>query len=144
MHVHLADETVLVHALALGTLGLLGPHLLNILENHVAVSVKSLDTGQQLAVVSAGNQDLGVCAGGGLEERQGTGGELVLLNQSDLIFTVEMQDARLVFFFPCYMCFAQLAEECDEVGRKVSEMRAWYANPASPRIRQKLPRSRDN
>lgn len=100
MHVHLADETVLVDALALGTLGLLGPHLLNILENHVAVSVKSLDTGQQLAVVSAGNQDLGVCAGGGLEERQGTGGELVLLDESDLIFTFGMQDARLVFFFP--------------------------------------------
>lgn len=106
MHVHLADETVLVHALALGTLGLLGPHLLNILENHVAVSVKSLDTGQQLAVVSAGNQNLGVCAGGGLEERQGTGGELVLLNESDLIFTVEMQDARLVFFCPCYVLCA--------------------------------------
>lgn len=84
---HLADETVLVHALALGTLGLLGPHLLNVLENHVTVSVKSLDTGQQLAVVSAGNQDLGVCAGGGLEKRQGTGGELVLLNESDLIFS---------------------------------------------------------
>lgn len=101
MHKHLADETVLVHALALGTLGLLGPHLLDILEDHVAVSVKSLDTGQQLAVVSAGNQDLGVCAGGGLKDRQRTGGELVLLNESDLIFTVEMQDARLVFFsFP--------------------------------------------
>lgn len=99
MHVHFADETVLVHALALGTLRLLGPHLLNILEDHVAVSVKSLDTGQQLAVVSAGNQDLGVCAGGGLEERQRTGGELVLLDASDLIFTVEMQDTRLVFFF---------------------------------------------
>lgn len=108
LHVHLADETVLVHALALGALGLLGPHLLDILEDHVAVSVKGLDAGQQLAVVSAGNQDLGVCAGGGLQERQGTGGELVLLDESDLIFSVEMQDARLVFFF-YGMCFAQLA-----------------------------------
>ena len=106
MHVHFADETVLVHALALGTLRLLGPHLLNILEDHVAVSVKSLDTGQQLAVVSAGNQDLGVCAGGGLEERQRTGGELVLLDASDLIFTVEMQDTRLVFFSRLYVLCA--------------------------------------
>lgn len=94
VYVHLADETVLVHTLALGTLGLLGPHLLDILKNHVAVSVKSLDTGQQLAVVSAGDQDLGVSAGGGLQERQRTGGELVLLDESDLIFSVKckMQD----------------------------------------------------
>jgi len=87
-HVHLANEAILVHALALATLGLLGPHLLHVLEHHVAVSVKCLDTGQQLAVVAAGDQDLGVRAGGGLQQGQRTGGELVLLNKSDLIFPV--------------------------------------------------------
>ena len=65
-HVHLANEAILVNALPLAALGLLGPHLLHVLENHVAVSVKGLDTGQQLAVVTAGDQDLSVRAGGGL------------------------------------------------------------------------------
>lgn len=68
-HVHLANEAILVHALALATLGLLSPHLLHVLQHHVAVSVKGLDTGQQLAVVAAGDQDLGVRAGGGLQQR---------------------------------------------------------------------------
>ena len=90
LHIHLANETILVHTLALAALGLLGPHLLHVLQNHVAVSVKGLDTGQELAVVSAGDQDLGVRAGGGLQEGQRAGGELVLLDESDLIFsTVE-------------------------------------------------------
>ena len=65
-HLHLADEAILVHALALAALGLLGPHLLHVLEDHVAVSVKGLDTGEELAVVTARDQDLGVRAGGGL------------------------------------------------------------------------------
>lgn len=55
------------------------------------MSVKGLDTGQQLAVVTAGDQHLGVCAGGGLQERERAGGELVLFDLSDLIFTVEMR-----------------------------------------------------
>ena len=80
VHVHLADETVLVHALALGTLGLLGPHLLDILENHIAVSVESLDTGQQLAVVSAGNEDLCAGADSGLQDGKRTSRELVFLD----------------------------------------------------------------
>ena len=65
-HLHLADEAILVNALALAALGLLGPHLLHVLEDHVAVSVKCLDTGEELAVVTARDQDLGVRAGGGL------------------------------------------------------------------------------
>jgi hypothetical protein len=85
---HLADESVLVHTLALVALGLLGPHLLYVLQHHVAVSVKSLDTGQQLPVITAGDQDLGVCAGSGLQKREGAGGELVLFDESDLIFPV--------------------------------------------------------
>lgn len=85
---HLADEAILVHTLALSALGLLGPHLLHVLQHHVAVSVKGLDTGQQLPVVTAGDQDLGVCAGSGLQKRERAGGELVLLDESDLIFSI--------------------------------------------------------
>ena len=47
-HSHLANEAVLVHPLALLALcvpGKFGPHLLDILEHHVAMSVKGLDTG---------------------------------------------------------------------------------------------------
>lgn len=95
-HIHLADEAILVNALALAALGLLGPHLLHVLENHVEVSVKSLDTGQELAVVTAGNQDLGVAAACGVEEGQRAGSELELLNLSNLILSV-MRNARLVF-----------------------------------------------
>lgn len=61
------------------------------------MSVKGLNTGQELAVVAAGDQDLGVCAGGGLQERERAGGELVLFDEGNLIFAVEMRDARLVF-----------------------------------------------
>jgi hypothetical protein len=62
------------------------------------VSVKGLDPSQELAVVAAGDQDLGVCAGGGLQEGQRAGGEFVLLDLGDLIFPV-MRDARLVLCF---------------------------------------------
>lgn len=84
---HLADEAVLVDTLAVTTLGLLGPHLLDVLQDHVAVAVKGLDTGEELAVVPAGDQDLGVCARSGLEKRQRTGSELMFLNEGNLVFT---------------------------------------------------------
>lgn len=61
------------------------------------MSVKGLNASQQLAVVTARDQDLSVCAGGGLQERERAGGELVLFDESNLIFAVEMRDARLVF-----------------------------------------------
>lgn len=95
-NVHLAHEAILVHTLAFVTLGLLGPHLLHVLENHVAVSVKGLDPSQELAVVAAGDQDLRVRAGGGLQQRQRAGGELMLLDLSDFIFPM-IGDARLVY-----------------------------------------------
>lgn len=62
------------------------------------MSVKGLDPRQELAVVAAGDQDLGVGAGGGLQEGQRARGEFVLLDLSDLIFPV-MRDARLVLCF---------------------------------------------
>lgn len=103
--VHLAHETILVHTLALAALGLLSPHLLHILQYHIAVSVKGLDTGQELAVVSARNQNLGVGAGGGLQERQRAGSELVLFNESDLIFP-DVRCAISLFFCFMYVCRA--------------------------------------
>ena len=45
---HFADEAVLIDGLrllfALACLGHLGPHLLDIFENHVTVAIKGLDT----------------------------------------------------------------------------------------------------
>lgn len=130
-HVHLADEAVLVNTLALAALGLLGPHLLHVLEDHVAVSVKCLDTGKQLAVVTAGDQDLGVRTGGGLEEGQRSGSELVLLNESNLIFPA-MQETILVFYsFPSPSNDLRSLHKnvlgCQS--RKVSEMRASWTTP---------------
>lgn len=77
---HLADKAILVHALALAPLGLLGPDLLDVLEDHVAVAVEGLDTREQFAAISAGDENLGVCAGGGLEERERAGGEFVVFD----------------------------------------------------------------
>ena len=58
----LADVSVLVdRSTLLGALSCLGdfrPHLLHVLQHHVAVSVEGLHTSEKLVVVSAINQDL--------------------------------------------------------------------------------------
>lgn len=72
-NVHLADKPVLVDRpalLAARQLGRLGPHLLHILKHHVTVAVEGFYTCQELSVVSDRDQDLGVTADGGLEDRQ--------------------------------------------------------------------------
>ena len=77
---HLADESVLVDRPALlpaGKLGRLGPHLLDILQDHVAVPVECLHPRQQLPVVPYRDQDLGVASDGGLEDREGPRGEFI-------------------------------------------------------------------
>ena len=71
---HLADEPVLVDALLAVFAGLFRPHLLDVLEHHVAVAVEGFDAREQFAVVAAGDEDLGVGAGGGHEDGEGAGG----------------------------------------------------------------------
>jgi hypothetical protein len=51
------------------------------------VTIEGLDTCENLAVVSAGDQDLSARTDSGLEDGERTGGKLVLLNLSDFIFT---------------------------------------------------------
>jgi hypothetical protein len=51
------------------------------------MAIKSFDTCENLAVVPAGNQNLCAGANGGLEDGQGTGGELVLFDLSDFVLT---------------------------------------------------------
>jgi hypothetical protein len=87
MDSHLADEAILVDTLALATLGLLRPHLLDVLQHHVAVAVESLHASQQATVATASDQDLSVCARGGLEERERAGCELMFFDKGDLVFT---------------------------------------------------------
>lgn len=99
-NVHLAHEAILVHTLPLAALGLFSPHLLDILQHHVTVSVKGLDAGQQLAVVPAGDQDLGVRAGGGLQKGQRAGGELMLLDQSDFVLPVRICGSSVSICMP--------------------------------------------
>jgi hypothetical protein len=82
-HIQLGDEAVLVHfpsLLAICCPRGLSPHLLCVLKHHVAMTVECLDTCENLAVVSARDQDLGARADGGLEDGEGTGCELVLLD----------------------------------------------------------------
>jgi len=61
---HLADESVFVNGFSFlgsfASFGCLCPHLLYILQHHVAVPVKSLNTPKQFLVVSAVDEDLSV------------------------------------------------------------------------------------
>ena len=99
---HLADKAVLIDGpplLAVGQPRGLGPHLLHVLEDHVAVAVEGLDAGQELAVVPDGDQDLGVAAHRGLQDGQRAGAELVFLEKRNFVFPVPLPYAsRLVFF----------------------------------------------
>lgn len=51
------------------------------------MTVKRLDPREELAVVPARDQNLGVGACCGLQEGQGTRGHFMFLHESDLIFT---------------------------------------------------------
>jgi hypothetical protein len=52
------------------------------------VTIEGLDASKDLAVVSAGDQDLCARADGGLEDGEGSSGELVLLDLGDFVFAV--------------------------------------------------------
>lgn len=54
---HLANKSILVHRSSLlsGTISRrLSPHFLHVLQDHIAMSVESLDTREQFSIVSAG------------------------------------------------------------------------------------------
>lgn len=87
----LADKPILIDRLALlpvGQLGDLAPHLLDVLQDHVHVSVEGLDTREHLAAAAQRDEDLRVRAHRGLEDRQGACRELVLLEHGDFVLTV--------------------------------------------------------
>jgi len=67
---HLADEPIPIHRLsplAIAVPRHLRPHLLDILQHHVAMPVECFHTREKLAVVAGADEDLGVLAHGGLE-----------------------------------------------------------------------------
>lgn len=53
------------------------------------MTVESLDTGEDLAVVSAGNEDLCARSDGCLEDGEGSGGELVLFDLSNFVLAAQ-------------------------------------------------------
>jgi hypothetical protein len=55
------------------------------------MTIECLDAGENLSVVSAGNQDLCARANGGLEDGEGSGGELVLFNLSNFVLAGRSQ-----------------------------------------------------
>lgn len=118
--VHLADESVLVHRsslLAICQSWRLRPHLLHILEDHVAVAIEGLDASEQLAVVADRNQNLIVGADGGLEDRERSGGELVLLALRDLVLTKQKARKRSV---SCVMMYRGRGAEMRSGGKFVA------------------------
>ena len=52
------------------------------------MSIESLDTSKDFSVVAARNEDLGARSYRSLQNGERPGGELVLLDLSDLVFTV--------------------------------------------------------
>ena len=62
------------------------------------MTVKSLDACQELAVVADADEDLGVRPYGGLKNREGTVGELVLLEEGDFELAGRWLVARLAGF----------------------------------------------
>jgi len=68
---HFADEAVLIDRLLILACWQLGPHLLDILKNHVAVAVKGLYTSEKLLIIAEGDEDLGMIADRLLEDREG-------------------------------------------------------------------------
>lgn len=90
---HLANEPVLVHWSALFPIRQsrrLRPHLLDVLEHHVAVPVEGLDAREELAIVADGDEDLGVRSDGRLEDREGARRELVLFELGDFVLAARM------------------------------------------------------
>lgn len=88
---HLTNKAILVHGSSLlsstRSRGL-SPHLLYILQHHIAMPVECLHASEQLSVVSARNQDLGVGSDGGLEDRERAGGKFMLFELGDFVFSV--------------------------------------------------------
>lgn len=88
---HLADESVLVDGPPLFTIcesWRLCPHLLDVLQHHVAVAVKGLDAGEQLAIVADRDENLDMGPDGGLQDGQRPRGELVLLQLRNLVLAM--------------------------------------------------------
>lgn len=65
--------------------GQLGPHLLDALQDHVAVPVEGLHPAEKLLVVSAVDQDLSVVLDGVGQDGEGSSVELLLLGPLQLL-----------------------------------------------------------
>lgn len=52
------------------------------------MAIKGFDSGEELAVVAARDQDLCVSARGSLKQREWPGSEFVFFDERDFIFTV--------------------------------------------------------
>lgn len=88
---HFADKTIFIDwssLLPCTRSWCLCPHLLHILQHHIAMSVECLHAGQQLSVVSARDEDLCVGSNSGLEDREGTRCKLVFFKFSNLELAV--------------------------------------------------------
>lgn len=62
-HLHLANEPILINRSPLLAITLprrLRPHLLHVLQNHIAMPIKRLHPRQQLLVIATRDQDLGM------------------------------------------------------------------------------------
>lgn len=118
---HLGDEAVLVDRLLSLALGHLCPHLLDVLQHHVRVTVECFDSCEELLVVSKGDEDLCVVADGLLEDREGTLGDLVLF---------ELADLGLVQFGLRYVDVLTVGFAKEKAGVKRLVLTTWMALPS--------------
>lgn len=113
---HLRDEAVLVHRLhlllALAGTRHLSPHLLDVLQDHVAMPVKGFDASQQLLVVSAVDQHLRVVLHGLGEHREWSSVELLLFLLGQLfrgqfrLGFCQRPDGEFILVNPCDVWFS--------------------------------------
>lgn len=86
--VHFTNEPVLVDwppFLPSRNSGSFRPHFLYIFQDHVAMSIKGLNPGEQLAIVTAGYEDLRMRSNSGLKNREGPRSEFMLFKLGDFV-----------------------------------------------------------
>jgi len=87
--VHLADKSIFVDRfclLALATFWCFCPHLLHILQYHIAMPVESFDACQQFAIIATANENLRVVLDRLLQDGEWSCIEFLLLEDAKLFF----------------------------------------------------------
>ena len=85
---HLTNKPILINCpsrFPLGKPRSLRPHLLDVLEKHIAMAIERFDTGEKLAVVAQGDENFVVRRYRRLQDGQGAGAEFMGFKEGDFV-----------------------------------------------------------